>query len=140
MAEPINDGGPAFPVPAVFDASRNQVLSSLQFTGEGGMTLRDYFIAHAPTEVPTWFEPEVCPAPTEPEKPEFTDAQRSQLNGWRNDYVQAKDIKDEAVRAYALELEAHKKAMRGHAAHIERERILQWPGYWADEQIKRRSS
>jgi hypothetical protein len=57
MEERRNDGGPAFPVPAIYDPSREQVNSTLAYTGEGGMTLRDYFMAHAPAEPQPWFEP-----------------------------------------------------------------------------------
>lgn len=42
-ADRINDGGPAFPVPAIHDPGRDQVNSSAAYTGEAGMTLRDYF-------------------------------------------------------------------------------------------------
>ena len=40
----INDGGPAFPQPAVMDAL--EIISASDY-GEGGMTLRDYFAAKA---------------------------------------------------------------------------------------------
>jgi hypothetical protein len=39
----INDGGPAFPVPEVFDERRGEVIQY----GWSGMTLRDYFAAKA---------------------------------------------------------------------------------------------
>jgi len=40
-----NDGGPAFPVPSAEDSA-----ATLCAQGYGGMTLRDYFIAHAPAQ------------------------------------------------------------------------------------------
>jgi hypothetical protein len=45
----IEDGGPAYPVPAVYDPAREQVHSSAAYTGEGGMTLRDRFAIAALT-------------------------------------------------------------------------------------------
>ena len=41
MIEHINDGGPAFPVPEVFDERRGETV---QYASPG-MTLRDYFAA-----------------------------------------------------------------------------------------------
>ena len=43
MIEHINDGGPAFPVPEVFDERRGETV---QYASPG-MTLRDYFAAKA---------------------------------------------------------------------------------------------
>lgn len=51
----INDGGPAFPSPAVYDPSREQVHAASAYGADPGMTLRDYFAAHAP-EVPADFD------------------------------------------------------------------------------------
>jgi hypothetical protein len=45
----INDGGPAFPV-EVYDFDKDE------FVNERGMTLRDYFAAHAPN-CPESFKP-----------------------------------------------------------------------------------
>lgn len=47
MSTERDTGGPAFPVPAVYDHAREQVNSSSAYSGEGGMTLRDYFAAKA---------------------------------------------------------------------------------------------
>lgn len=43
MSEPINTGGPAFPVSEIFDERRGETT---QYASEG-MTLRDYFAAKA---------------------------------------------------------------------------------------------
>jgi hypothetical protein len=40
----INDGGPAFPLPAVM--GEREVISSSDY-GEGGISMRDYFAAKA---------------------------------------------------------------------------------------------
>lgn len=48
--EPKDDGGPAFPVPAFIDTSNGTLPDGdLVIEAEPGMTLRDYFAAHAPT-------------------------------------------------------------------------------------------
>lgn len=46
MSNP-NDGGPAFPQPGVYDASREQVYPVGAYYDAGGMSLRDYFAAKA---------------------------------------------------------------------------------------------
>jgi hypothetical protein len=43
-----DDGGPAFP---------------RERAAHGGMSLRDYFAAHAPTEYPNWYAPTLSPRP-----------------------------------------------------------------------------
>jgi hypothetical protein len=52
MSTTYNDGGPAFPVPSVSWQQNGQTCTAF---GTEGMTLRDYFAAHAP-QMPSWFE------------------------------------------------------------------------------------
>lgn len=48
MSEPINDGGPAFPVPMAIRKADGQPMTAAEFfEGGNGMTLRDYFAAKA---------------------------------------------------------------------------------------------
>jgi hypothetical protein len=51
MSEPINDGGPAFPIPPVGTGDPRDGMT----VGSSGMSLRDYFAAHAINEV-GWYE------------------------------------------------------------------------------------
>ena len=51
MSKKNDGGGPAFPV---YD------LSKFQYAG---MSLKDYFMAHAPAEPQYWFVPEMPPRP-----------------------------------------------------------------------------
>jgi hypothetical protein len=48
----IDDGGSAFPNRIVKDR-----LSGVSISEQTGMSLRDYFIAHAPAEPQSWFRP-----------------------------------------------------------------------------------
>lgn len=66
MSSKRNDGGPAFPRPAF--APDDVGYEDCGITEEqDGMTLRDYFAAHAPP-VPYWFEPNM------PGKPKLSSA------------------------------------------------------------------
>ena len=46
----VNDGGPAFAQPLVCDAEGNVYCSGERNANHSGMTLRDYFAAHATAE------------------------------------------------------------------------------------------
>lgn len=45
MSTEINDGGPAFPLPAVYDSGRDEVHAAAAYGISAGMSLRDYFAA-----------------------------------------------------------------------------------------------
>lgn len=66
------DGGYAFPLPYV-----SEPASGLLQYPEPGMTLRDYFAAHAPAEPWGWWEPKM------PKKPDIP-RQFSDLAGYEN--------------------------------------------------------
>lgn len=57
-------GGPAFPALGLYQGADGNIHpTATQFTG---MTIRDYFAAHAPTEIPSWFEVDGLPEPPRP--------------------------------------------------------------------------
>lgn len=127
MAERINDGGPAFPVPGLqHDEAFN------------GMTLRDYFAAHAPAEPQDWFRP-VMSAP--PEKPAYltntTPAEREELCGlW--EWISSEECKQPRVKAYAVAKEEYLAAMRKRRMEERFQRQVQWPYAWADAMLRAR--
>lgn len=96
---PKNDGGAAFPV------NTENAPNAGSYMPSDGMSLRDYFIAHAPA-VPDCYQHDDTP-------PMGYEAEREL------------PIDERTVRRRAEE----RRAM---------ERVLSWPGYWADEQLKRR--
>ena len=51
MSEPINDGGPAFPVPMFAREADGQPMSATEY-GLGGMSLRDWFAGKALVALP----------------------------------------------------------------------------------------
>lgn len=70
MSATRDNGGPAFPAPD---------LGEQDFSQPGaypGMTLRDYFIANAPTEPQSWFCPVMSPFPATP----------YEIYKWRREY------------------------------------------------------
>lgn len=57
-----NDGGPAFPVECSWSGDKPHGLQTGPASGwETGLSVRDWFATHAPTDVPPWFRLENAP-------------------------------------------------------------------------------
>lgn len=123
-------GGPAFPAQH-FDLAE----------GEHGLTIRDWFAAHAPFEPQPWFEPTMpMPRPKLPLRPtDFTDEERVELEGW-GDYYDTKDLKSPRVKEYATAFDAAKKESVAWDKEAVRQRYVQWPFAWADAMLKARQA
>jgi hypothetical protein len=150
------DGGTAFPMqePQAIHAyasaavlhvtdpdQRDLIYMAARAQAVGGMTLRDYFIAHAPSEPQPWFAPVLPPAETP--LPRFvdmytdvTDEERGALNHFDADYMSVEDVEEERVRNYLFQKEEQHKRSRAYNAMAERERWVQWPAAWADAMLK----
>jgi hypothetical protein len=131
MSAPINDGGPAYPWP---DPEHNM--------GAEGMSLRAYFMAHAPAEPQPWFAPRMPARPQPPERPrsqDLTPDASKELDGL-NDWLNTEDVQDPNVKSFAEAMDAYRLNSDAWAREQKRERYLQWPGAWADEMIKRSRS
>jgi hypothetical protein len=151
MSAERNDGGPAFPLTtpaAEWDADNG----GWRVTGSAisGMTLRDYFAAHAP-EVPEWFKFATPPLPTPlhysvaltmvPGYRDLYDRDRNTLRTWMSDGsydieppLQA--IGDAAHRLIAERNLQMQEAMRANAAG----RFFAWRWYYADQMLAGRSA
>lgn len=105
------DGGPAFP------SGKIDVGPEWAYYPYLGMSLRDFFAAHAPTP-PDWFAPEISPKP----EPEFncsgTSAHERACSRECGDSNWDQRIAWERAR--------------------ERQRLIQWPYVWADLQLGER--
>lgn len=150
--KPTPSAAPAFPLVVEFVGPTNDPIKGVQvpaghaerhiFTG---ISVRDYFIAHAPAEPQPWFSP-VLPPKEEPLKPfvemhtDVTDEERRALNSFNSDWMTHKDVKEVRVQAYLLEREEQVKRQREYRVMSERELYLQWPAAWADAMLKARAS
>lgn len=113
----IDEGGPAFP-------SNRDMRNSPDWDYEQGMSLRDYFAAHAPAEPQPWFLPKM---PHRPESsyigedgtiyPSWRDAERACGDLWSNGSADEQDAWD-----------------REQA----KQRFIQWPYAWADAMLDAR--
>jgi hypothetical protein len=124
-----NTGGAAFPY-------------YLHRTGgkyEPGMTLRDYFIAHAPAEPQPWFEPTMPhPKPEAPAWPAFTDDEHAQYNSWRNGGREVEEIESVQVASFARQTIFYANQREDWEHDYQKQRLVQWPAAWADEMLKAR--
>ncbi|MGU7839420.1 hypothetical protein ACV22V_08135 [Burkholderia sp. AW33-5] len=127
----IKDGGPAFP------CHTNPRPGTLNEAPQG-MTLRDYFIAHAPAEPQPWFAPVLDnePAAVEP-LDRLTDEERREYEGW-GEYLSTSELKCPRVLAYYEAVEAYEKLRRAWNREHEKQRYVQWPAAWADEMLRAR--
>lgn len=88
------------------------------------MSLRDYFIAHAPAEPQPWFEPKLPPAP----KP---DPSWCWCEGCKYDDDCRHDADCDKLREYRTRHDQWK-------ADCQKLKYIQWPAAWADEMLKAR--
>jgi len=140
-----SDGGLAFPVAGL--AGEGGILVNpceQEQAGFGGMSLRDYFVAHAPAEPQPWFEPRM------PEKPKLVNVDdwfkeqgddvirtedEAMLRDWVND--ECYNLPRHLAGFQNAYTEAHKALQAWHAEY-RKQRLVQWPYAWAMEQITMR--
>lgn len=122
-------GGPAHPVPP----------------GEAGMTLRDYFAANAPAEVPDWFEHRKPPRDF-PEMPRwfevFGDEKDKRVaRDWLDDpcFDLADHVSDpERGRRFAGEVTASREGYAAWSLRDKAERYFQWRWHYAAAMLRTR--
>lgn len=124
MDTQINNGlSPAFPA-QFFDERAT------------GMTLRDYFMAHAPAEPQGWFMPVMPPCPIVPSVASVTD------DGLRREL---QDVYDGACDPHtwraAKWVEDREKLVEQQTiwqAEFRKQLCIQWPVAWADAMLEQR--
>jgi hypothetical protein len=137
------NGGAAFPMPGADYTEDCGDFNRPAYHGpQQGMTLRDYFMAHAPAEPQPWFQP-VMPmeAPTAPQFPrDLTDAEKRDQEVYLGDSMEVSDMGQHRVRAYHEQHAEYVKASRAWKSEQDKQRFIQWPVAWADEMLKARRS
>ena len=122
-----DDGGPAFPIPVI---SQNQTTGETSiWQTEGGMSLRDYFIAHAPAEPWPEFDP-VMPT-------------GRPLSMWAHEDAPDDGPRFHCARAAELHYQCDGEFVINEAKLEQSEwdgerdlqRRIQWPAFWADAML-----
>lgn len=127
MSEPVKDGGRAFPCDQIVERDAKGHLHGLEVSS-GGMTLRGYFIAHAPAEPQPWFEPTM---------PERRPTPVWITNDGRFKSLDLRVMEREHFNAYSMQ---NQKEFDAWGTEFAKQRYVQWPAAWADEMLKARSS
>lgn len=146
MSNYERDGGPAFPNPALADENFHPPFDM------SGMTLRDYFIAHAPAEPQPWFEPvmetecpvyKVIPYPKKPD--DLTNEEKMELEAVLDWMIADSEVEHprviahlKACREIDKQREDAQAVLRQWNANKERQRYIQWPAAWADAMLEQR--
>lgn len=121
-------GGPAFPI-----------VGRLEEVQTIGATLRDYFAAHAPSEIPSWFdEYKEIKAPSKPTPPPHaTPEQRRTAAFWIGDPcydLEGDPILEQFQRDYAAWVKkVHEVSRLNKSA-----RYIAWRWYFADQMLSAR--
>lgn len=133
----IDDGGPAFARPLAFvgDTSNAEVEVS---PDQPGMSLRDYFAAHAPTDIPDWFKHRE-PVKYYPDCPHWStlpnEDHREIARSWIDDPCY--DLPDE-LRWFQEKFEAYQDAAIAWREQDALERYIQWRWHYADAMLEAR--
>lgn len=123
-----NDGGAAFPVWS--DAGGHI---------QPGMTLRDYFIAHAPSHAPKWFFPVIEPCPIVPSHRKLPlDDFKIELNTFYNGNKEREELTPGAL-VWVERRESVELAQEEWQTKFRRECYAQWPCAWADMMLEQRA-
>lgn len=121
--KPYNE--PAFPVRGA--CAENQF---------NGMTLRDYFMAHAPAEPQPWFQPVMPPAPRVMKVHEIEDRQI------RDEVLTADDAGADPETDAGMEFVRQRSEAQAQfdqwEAERRKQRYIQWPAAWADAMLDQR--
>lgn len=133
-----DNGGPAFPGMKAERVAGERILVPVL-----GMTLHDYFMAHAPAEPQRWFKPLLSsPKPQIDletglewsEKDWPNDIRRWYLGGL-DDTAETLTKKYPGCSNLIKELKEHMRAISAWYEYCEREHYIQWPAAWADAMI-----
>lgn len=137
MSTEMNNGGLAF---AKGDYVSRPCDSNQRIVkGADGMTLRDYFIAHAPTEPQPWFQPMMPPRPATPFAHQCLNS--DDLRDWNNERLDYEpDACSPELRAYGVRPEAAQSGAHAWDKEHEKQRYVQWPAAWADAMLAAREA
>lgn len=87
-----------------------------------GLSIREYFAAHAPAEIPEWFEPKMPPVPKKDPKWKWCEGCNADSDCDHNADCEQLRLTQDALTAWRDE--------------EERQKVFQWPAAWADMVLK----
>lgn len=88
----------------------------------------EFFAAHAPEEIPDWFECQEIPRPPYPKFPELTPEQSDKVNKWKCDPCY--DLEDEFLKYVQTKYEAYYQQLKKVEKENVKIRYFQWRKYY----------
>ncbi|KWC56541.1 hypothetical protein [Burkholderia ubonensis] len=153
--ETINDGGPAFPindhqfvhrvgaaaVEGITDsAERDRIYTEATARASAGMTLRDFFAAKAPGEIPVWFKyVPVVPRPEVPVPREILPADQCKEFEGLGEWLDEEDVSPEVNEFHERYVLAHRAAEAWDAEQVVA-RYFAWRWHYADMMLRARGA
>ena len=119
-------GGPAFPIPL----NPGEGYKIYQY-GDG-MTLRDYFMAHAPAVPQQWFIPNMPPCPVVPS------AMSLPFGELRDELLNGDDWKTQEASDWLVERDRIEVLQSDWQIEFRKQLCVQWPAAWADAMLEQR--
>lgn len=105
-----------------------------------GVSLRDYFVAHAPATPQTWFRPNVQSFDVPVLQPpcDLTESELAEIRDLGM-FAHPSQYQLPRTRAFAEQTWQWVRAKEARDVEYSRELHQQWPGAWADEQLRLRA-
>lgn len=99
-----------------------------------GMTLHDYFMAHAPAEPQKWFNPRVPPCPIVPS------VRSLPVGELRSELLESddKDAVSQEAKDWLLERDLLAAQQSDWQKEFRKQLYVQWPAAWADAMLEQR--
>lgn len=104
-----------------------------------GLTIRDWFIAHAPATPWAWFNPKMPPCPMVPSVSSIEDDKLRAEVRRHLDWEDEGEHSPEAVAWVAAQEYAHKD-QAAWQDEFRRQLLIQWPSFWADAMLAQQSA
>ncbi|WRQ05481.1 DNA topoisomerase [Ralstonia phage AhaGv] len=121
------------------EANEYVVLDGGKWVAAIRLTLRDYFIAHAPAEPQAWFQPKMpTPRPQRPTIASLSPEDQRDWHGERMDYEPDKCSPE--LHAFAEARRSYEKNVNEWDREYSKQWCIQWPAAWADAMLRAREA
>ncbi|MFO0958256.1 MAG: hypothetical protein U0800_12655 [Isosphaeraceae bacterium] len=145
MIDPKPDNQPAFPQQTQMMSFRQKPDGTTESEPvghpvmRGGLTMRDYFMAHAPAEPQPWFVPVMPEKPSLPDKhKELSEEERRQLDDDFPDIAPSECSPN--LLDFTQRMSTAFKARQVWETEFAKQRCVQWPAAWADAMLRARAA
>jgi hypothetical protein len=102
-----------------------------------GLTIREYFIAHAPSEPQSWFEPVLPSAAGMWQVPDPSELNGQDKADWESEkFDYEPDSCSDTLKDFMRRIDDAYDAKKAYENECKKQRYIQWPIAWADAMIE----